>query len=103
LEDEGVRVRGCSRQNIFDPAPAFDIEDEDMKNKISRRKSIQSSKQTGSKVFTVASIVVVIGIVWGVGYIFGHEILKYSKLTSILIAPIFCLLLIVVFWVANNF
>jgi hypothetical protein len=96
-------ARGCSRQNIFDPTPAFEIEDEDMKDKISRRKSIQSSKQTGSKVFTVASIVVVIGIVWGVGYIFGHEILKYSKLTSILIAPIFCLLLIVVFWVANNF
>jgi hypothetical protein len=88
---------------MFDPASAFEIEDEYMKNKSSRRKSIQPSKQTGNKVFTVASIVIVIGIVWGVGYIFGHEILKYSKLTSILIAPIFCLLLIVVFWVASNF
>jgi hypothetical protein len=74
-----------------------------MKNKNSQRKSIQLSKQTGSKVFTVGSIVVVIGIVWGVGYIFGHEILKYSKLTSILIAPIFCLLLIVVFWSPTTF
>jgi hypothetical protein len=95
-------VGRSSRQNIFDPAPAFEIEDEYMKKKISRRKSLQSSEQTGSKVFTAISITVVIGIVWGVGYIFGHEILKYSKLTSIIIAPIFCLLLIVVFWIVNN-
>jgi hypothetical protein len=74
-----------------------------MKNKNSRRKSIQPSKQNENKVFTVISIIVVVGIVWGVGYIFGHEILKYSKLTSILIAPIFCLLLVVVFWIASNF
>ncbi len=73
-----------------------------MKNKNLRRKSIESGKKTESNVFTVVSIVVVLAIIWGVGYIFGHEILKYSKLTSLLLAPAFCLLLFVVFWIVNN-
>jgi hypothetical protein len=73
-----------------------------MKNKKSRRKPVQSGQKNESKVFTVISIVVVLGIIWGVGYLFGHEILHYSKLTSILIAPVFCLLLIIVFWAVNN-
>jgi predicted membrane protein len=73
-----------------------------MKKKISQGKSIQSNKRTGNNAFTVILLVVGAGVVWGVGYLFGHEILKFSKLTSLLIAPIFFLLLIVVFWLANN-
>ena len=73
-----------------------------MKNKNSRRKSVQSGQKNESNVSPVVLIVVALGIIWGVGYLFGHEILKYSKLTSVLLAPAFCLLLVVVFWIVNN-
>ena len=73
-----------------------------MKRKIPQRKSAQSGKPSESKASTVMIIVAIVGAIWGVGYIFGHEILHYSKLTSILIAPVFCLLLVVVFWLVNN-
>lgn len=78
-----------------------------MKAKIGRRKFAKPVERTKlnvlAGVLNVAVIIIIIGGTWGVGYLVGYEALGYSRLTSLLLAPVFFVLLIIVLWFVKNF
>jgi hypothetical protein len=78
-----------------------------MRHKKLRRKRLRTDEHTESdlmsKIITATVFIIAIGSIWGVGYLVGHEALGYSRLTSVLLAPAFFLLLIIILWFVRMF
>jgi predicted MFS family arabinose efflux permease len=77
------------------------LSSEDRMGKVAER--LKAKKDEGMDAKTIITIVIVMGIVIGAGFLVGRYILEWSVLTSLIASPALFVLLAIALWVWNEF